>query len=205
MRSKAESDIRSFTEDARRVQIIGGAIEVLAENGYGATSLSAIAERLGISKGVISYHFAGKAELLQEVVRYVLRLAESWMTPRVAGSASYTEALAAYIASNLTFLDTHRVEIFAITEVLSNARVTPGVPELFRESQDAAVAALESLFDGGKTAGEFGEISPRVAAISLRASIDTVTGLLRSEPDFDLETYSAQLAALFGRASAATR
>jgi AcrR family transcriptional regulator len=42
------------------------------ESGFAAASLGAIAERIGVSKGVLSYHFAGKGELLHEVVARVL-------------------------------------------------------------------------------------------------------------------------------------
>jgi TetR/AcrR family fatty acid metabolism transcriptional regulator len=192
---------RSFTEDARRTQIVNGAIAVLASEGYGAASLAAIAGRLGISKGVISYHFAGKAELLQEVVREVLRTAGEWMTPRVAAATSFAEALNLYISANLDFLDTHREELFALTEVLSNARTTPGVAEVFGESQRGAVAALEQIFAGGKKAEEFADVHARTAAVSLRASIDAVTGLLREDPDFDVRGYGTQLGRLFGRAT----
>jgi AcrR family transcriptional regulator len=192
----------TFTEAARREQIIGGAIAVLAERGYNATSLAAIAEYLDMSKGVISYHFAGKAEVLNEVVRSVLSLGEEWMTPRISGAASFTEALHLYISSNLAFLATHRDEIFALTEVLSNARATPGVTETFSESQQGAIAALESLFVGGRKAGEFGDISARVAAISLRSAIDAATGLIRNDPDFDVTGFGTDLAALYERASA---
>ena len=54
----------TFTERARRDQITGGAVQVLADRGFAGTSLAAIGDRLGISKGVISYHFQDKAELL---------------------------------------------------------------------------------------------------------------------------------------------
>jgi AcrR family transcriptional regulator len=192
----------SFTETARREQIVAGAIVVLAEKGYGATSLGAIADYLDVSKGVISYHFAGKAEVLNEVVRTVLGQAEVWMSPRIAAAASFTEALRLYIESNLTFLDTHRIEIFALTEVLSNARATPGIAETFGQSRQSAIAALEALFSGGRNAGEFDDFSARVAAISLRAAIDAVTGLIREDPEFDLSGYGADLATLYERASA---
>jgi TetR/AcrR family fatty acid metabolism transcriptional regulator len=191
----------SFTEAARREQIVRGAIDVLAENGYGAASLAAIAERLAISKGVISYHFAGKAELLNEVVRVVLEQAGQWMTPRVAGAASFTEALERYIVSNLAFLDAHRAETAALTEVLANARATAGVPELFGEAQSAAIAALEAVFTGGQHAGEFGDFSARTAAIALRASIDSVTTIVRDDPEFDLTAYGRELSAFFEKAS----
>jgi AcrR family transcriptional regulator len=63
---------RTFTETARRAQIVQAAIDTIAELGYGRASLARIAERLGISKGVISYHFAGKDDLIKEVVLEVV-------------------------------------------------------------------------------------------------------------------------------------
>lgn len=189
----------SFTGMARRQQIVSGAIAVLAEKGFSATSLAAIAEHLDVSKGVISYHFAGKTEVLHEVVRTVLGQAEAWMTPRVAEATSFTDALHSYIWSNMAFLDTHRDEIFALTEVLANMRAAPGVAETFGESQRGAVAALEALFTGGEKAGEFDAVSARVAAISLRAAIDSVSTLMRDEPHFDVMAFGTELAALFER------
>ena len=65
------------------------AIDVLYESGFAAASLGAIAERIGVSKGVLSYHFTGKSELLREVVGHVLTEAAAYMTPRVAAATSY--------------------------------------------------------------------------------------------------------------------
>ncbi len=48
------------------------AINAIAELGYGRASLAEIAKRAGISKGVISYHFAGKSELMQQVIDTVM-------------------------------------------------------------------------------------------------------------------------------------
>ena len=179
-------------------------MRVLSERGYAATSMSAIAEACqGVSKGVLTYHFVDKAELMTQVVRSVLDDAAEWMTPRVAGAASYHEALRLYIAANVSFLDTHRVEIGALTEVLANAQVTPGVPELFAASQSAAMGALEALFAGGQAVGEFGTVPAPMLAMALRSTIDAASERLRREPDFELEVFQRDLTALFGRAVAA--
>jgi TetR/AcrR family transcriptional regulator, fatty acid metabolism regulator protein len=51
MRSDNRSSVRrTFTEEARRTQILGCVIEVLAELGYAQTSFARIAERVGVSK-----------------------------------------------------------------------------------------------------------------------------------------------------------
>ena len=75
MRTNSNLDVqqtsRSFIEEARRAQIVGFAIDTIAELGYGQASLARIAGRAGISKGVIGYHFAGKDDLMREVVAEV--------------------------------------------------------------------------------------------------------------------------------------
>lgn len=195
--SSAGGARRSFTASARREQITRAAIDVLAEHGYAGASFSAIAERVRVSKGVLSYHFSDKSDLLQAVVRFVLEEAASWMSPRVQGADSYRDALRRYITANVSFLAAHSTEIAALTEVLASARATPGVPEIFEKSQREAIAALESLFGDGQKAGEFGPVPPTILAMSLRATIDATSARLRSDPQFDLARFEAELVELF--------
>lgn len=58
------------------------ATEVFARRGYDGASVREIAERAGITKGNLTYHFAVKDDLLFEVVERLhdsfLRLAETW-------------------------------------------------------------------------------------------------------------------------------
>jgi AcrR family transcriptional regulator len=192
---------RSFIEIARRAQIIDAAISVLADHGYNATSLAAIGVHLGISKGVISYHFGGKAELLQEVVASILHQAGEWMLPRVQAAPSFAAALKLYIQSNLEYIDEHRSEVFALTEVLSNARTTPGVQESFEQSRAEAITGVEAILVGGQRSGEFGPLDARTTATALRASIDAATIALRTDEHFDVVGYGAGLIDLFRRAT----
>jgi AcrR family transcriptional regulator len=186
---------------ARRDQITRAAIDVLASEGYAATSLAAIAERIGVSKGNLSYHFASKAELLRAVVAFVLASAAAWMTPRIGGATSYRGALRAYIAANLSYLEEHRSEIIALTEVLANARAVSGVPEIFAASQREAITALTTLFEAGRAAGEFGDVPAIMLATSLRATIDSTSQGMRADPDFDLAAFERDLIVLFDRAT----
>ena len=64
---------RSVTEAARRRQIVDATISTVAEVGYGRASYAQIARQAGLSStGLISYHFAGKADLIQAVVAQVV-------------------------------------------------------------------------------------------------------------------------------------
>src|SRR5262245_4148107 len=92
-----EQKPRSFIEEARRAQIVASAIEVIAEVGFARASLARIAEHAGISKGVISYHFAGKEELMVEVVVGVYTTVGEHVVARMQGIESATELLRTHV------------------------------------------------------------------------------------------------------------
>src|ERR1700761_5363852 len=74
---------RTFTETARRAQIVAAAIDTIAELGYGQASLARIAETAGTSKGVIIYHFGGKDELMRELVAELSAKGRAYLGPRL--------------------------------------------------------------------------------------------------------------------------
>src|ERR1700759_2391505 len=52
-----------------RAAVLEAALEVLAEGGYAAASMSAIAKRAGLATGSVYRHFHSKADLFAEVFR----------------------------------------------------------------------------------------------------------------------------------------
>jgi AcrR family transcriptional regulator len=54
---------------ATRDNILSNALDLFVERGYEATSLREIAERLGITKAALYYHFRSKEELLAELMK----------------------------------------------------------------------------------------------------------------------------------------
>ena len=200
MMARAVTGQRSFIEQARREQIVGAAIDVLYEGGFAAASLGAIAERIGVSKGVISYHFTGKSELLREVIAHVLAEASEYMTPRITAAGSSLEALRIYVTSNLEYIGTHRRKIIAFTEILNGMPPAGAEPAPYDEGRAQAVAGLRHLLEAGQAAGEFGGFSAYVVAVSLRASIDVLSTLLRADPELDTGAYGAELLRLYEKA-----
>jgi AcrR family transcriptional regulator len=56
------------TGEDTRLRIVAAATELFHERGYASTSIRHIAERLGMTKGALYYHFASKEELLLAIV-----------------------------------------------------------------------------------------------------------------------------------------
>ena len=74
---------------ARREEIVGGLLRVMAARGYGGATISQIAEEAGLPPGIVHYHFDNKQEILVEVLarlsrvvreRYVRRAARAGVT-----------------------------------------------------------------------------------------------------------------------------
>jgi TetR/AcrR family fatty acid metabolism transcriptional regulator len=205
MRSETVSagqDDRSFIENARRAQITECAIDAIAELGYAKASLAEIARRAGVSKGVISYHFAGKRELIQLVVNSLMEKAGAVMLPRIFAEHSAAGMLRAYIESNLDFLAANRKLILALTNIAVEARDDDGKPTLdLARTFEPAVRELENLLRSGQESGEFRDFSTSVMAVTLRSAIDALGTLLTADPKLDLKLHANELATLFDLAT----
>jgi AcrR family transcriptional regulator len=198
-----QSDL-TFTEAARRRQIVRCAIETIAELGYERASLAEIAKRAGVSKGVISYHFAGKDELIDQVVADVYTAGSAYMLPLLQQQETAAAALRTYIRANISFIGAHRPDVQAVVEIVSSSRTPDGRPRFDITGTEPAVTDLEHVFRWGQETGEFRAFSTNVMAITLRAAIDALGPRLRSSPELDFDAYAEELVALFERATSNT-
>lgn len=184
----------TFTETARRAQILSCAIEAIAELGYGRASLAEIARRAQVSKGVVSYYFAGKDELLEHVVADVYTRAGAAIGARLATAETPAEQLRGYLEANLGFLHEHPADIRAVVEIAANARRPDGTLRFAPGDADPVLEHLAQLLRAGQAAGAFRDFDPRAVALVIRGAIDTASGRLVTDPGFDLGTYTRELA-----------
>lgn len=183
----------SFIEEARRAQIVAAAVETIAEVGYARASMARIASRAGISRGLISYHFAGKAELINQVFTTVYTDGATFMGPRIDAETTPTGRLRAYITSNLEYMRAHPERMVAVVEILTGG----GLADLSgldpAETDRHLLGPLEELFRDGQARGEFRDFDPTVMARIVRGAIDAVPPLLSIDPDLDLDRYIREI------------
>jgi AcrR family transcriptional regulator len=194
---------RTFIENARRQQIVSAAIDTIAEVGFAQASLARIAERIGISKGVISYHFAGKDDLIRQVVIEVIEAGRAYMIPRIFAETTGPATLRAYIESNLAFMREHRNYMAAVLDIARNGGLTTdGRQRADGRDVDVATHLLEELLARLQAEGELlSDFDPRVMAVAIRAAIDSVAHRLVREPDLDVNHYATEIATIFDRAT----
>ncbi len=194
---------RSFIENARRQQIVSAAIDTIAEVGYAQASLARIAERIGISKGVISYHFAGKEDLIRQVVIQILEAGRAYIIPRVIAESTGPATLRAYIESNLAFMSEHRNSMVAIVDIARNGGVTNGGPQrVDGRPLDVAVHLLKELLARLQAEGKLrSNFDPGVMAVTIRAAIDSVPYRQVLDPDLDVNHYAKEIVSIFDLAT----
>ncbi len=205
MRSKNGAGGRvSFIQAARRRQIIGAAIETVTAVGYGQASLARIAEEAEISKSVISYHFANKDELLEQVVIQVMDDWAAFMQPFLDAESTPTGRLAAYIRSRLAYMRDNQSRLVAVAEIVVNHRGPDGKP-VFAERDAVPVTELIELLRAGQRAGDFRAFDPVVLAMTITQGIDGALTYWADHPGTDLTAYGEELVTLFGLATQQTR
>lgn len=205
MRSKSGAGGRvSFIQAARRRQIIGAAIETVTAIGYGQASLARIADQAEISKSVISYHFANKDELLEQVVIQVMDDWAAFMQPFLDAETTPTGRLAAYIRSRLAYMRDNQSRLVAVAEIVVNHRGADGKP-VFAERDAAPVTELVELLREGQRSGDFREFDPVVLAMTITQGIDGALTYWADHPGTDLTAYGEELVTLFGLATQQTR
>jgi len=86
-----------------RQRLIDAAARLFARNGYTASTVAAIGEEAGVSRGLVNFHFKAKEKLLHAVIEQLVAELESQMFP-VDSPDDTLAALAVLIDAHRRFL-----------------------------------------------------------------------------------------------------
>ena len=138
-----------MTSDTRQ-RILDVASELFAEQGYDATSLREIADRMGFTKAALYYHFQSKDDILKALVQPAFELVGELVArlELATGAEDWADALTDVIAwfydNNLVFfriLERNRHSV----ELLSEFLATQEHLQMHQRVEAAAHAAASSL------------------------------------------------------------
>lgn len=160
--------MKTRIRDVRRRDMQRAAFDILAEEGFHGLTLAKVAERLGMSRGLLHHYFKDKDELLEAAVRFGNRLISEDIagklrlckTPRERlevifgsnfGDAIYTASRAQYWVSYCSHATFSRR--FGRLLRVQNARMHSNLMHELRQLTDADSAksiaeALSMLMDG---------------------------------------------------------
>jgi TetR/AcrR family transcriptional regulator, fatty acid metabolism regulator protein len=197
---------RTFIEEARRKQIVAHAVDVIAEHGYSNATLARIAERAGISKGVISYHFDGKDDLMYEVLTLYEREEQEYIYAKIEAQETPSAELETYLRTNVEYMAVHPKHLKAVVEIVISARDNKGKRKFDITSvewMEGEINRLVDILKRGQESGEFRSFDSRLMAISIRGAIENIAMYLLTYSDTDVAEYARELTELFMRATIA--
>jgi AcrR family transcriptional regulator len=181
------------TSTARRSQIVGATIDVIAETGFAGASFARIAQRAGLSSTrLISYHFAGKDDLMAAVAGDVISRLSRYMSERVGAETTSAGRLRAYIEGNVCFTAEHRPQMQALLQIFLHG----GLP-YDSDDDDVVIGHVEAILRRGQRDGEFRDFDARVVAAAVQRAVEGLPFLLQSAPDLDCTGYASELVTLF--------
>lgn len=93
---------RLSIEQLRRQELAAAAYEILQEEGIAGTTLAKVAERAGMSKGIVLHYFKGKDELLEVVMRHANALLRDEVVALMAQAKTPRERVEAIVAGNFS-------------------------------------------------------------------------------------------------------
>lgn len=190
----------TFTQLKRRDQLVGCAIDAIVELGFQGTSVAEVARRAGVSKGVVTYHFAAKDDLIHAVVADIFGSIRECMEPRLKAVAP-EEFVAAYTTAWVDYYRTHTRNMLAIIEIWFSFRDESGRLRFGADAAAAELAGVEHILKLGQASGRLRVFDARVMAVTIKGALDRLLVQLTADPDLDLEAYGTELVALFEHAT----
>jgi AcrR family transcriptional regulator len=175
MSPKTEKQFADIRREKKEL-ISRTALQLFATHGYGSTSISSIAMKAGISKGLLYNYFSGKEELLKEIMLTGLRNFSDFL--KVENSADIKkEELIRFIDGNLTSLK-QNADYYKLYFSLA---LQPGIQKLFEKEMMDVFGKVLDVFTAYFT--KKGERSPYVKARFMLAVFDGIGVHYLADPE----------------------
>ena len=205
MRTRAEANgAATFTQRKRRDQLVECTIEAIVELGYPRTTVAEVARRAGVSKGVVTYHFPAKDDLIQAVISDVIAEMAGYLEPRLraADPLQYPERfIAAYLTNWTAYIQTHGRDVLALVRLYNAFRDETGRPNPAFDVRATDITIVAQLLRHGQDTGRLGRFDPHIMATVMKAALDDLLTQYADNAGLDLQAYGAELVAMFERAT----
>jgi AcrR family transcriptional regulator len=198
------AETATFTQLKRRDQLVDCAIDAIVELGFPRASVAEVARRAGVSKGVVTYHFPAKDDLINAVIADVLTAMREYIGPHMLAANPQwlpEKLIAPYFTAYSSFYRTHARQVLALVRIYNAFRDESGRPNPAFDARAEEVAQVSRALRRGQEIGAFGTFDPEVMAAVMKAALDDLLTQFADNPELDLETYSAELVVLFERAT----
>lgn len=157
------------TEDRRRDALIAAVLELVAEGGTDAATVRAIAERAGVTPGLVRHYFGDKDSLMRAAYA---RMMEAMVAPSAEAAEAAGDAPVARLRAFLsTALDAGSLDGRTVSVWAAYIHQTRHDPAM-RAAHEQGYLAFRDRLEGLIAALPRCAMPPRPAAIALNAMLD---------------------------------
>ena len=183
---------RRSQSDGRAAEVYRTAARMILDKGYDATSVSDIADALGITKAGLYHYIKGKTELLYEIMKYGLTELEREVLEPAAKIKDPEERLRFVITTHARLVTRGDG---VVTILVDEARaLTPTQNRYVRRMKRAYFDCLRDAAQELKKQGKLRDIDPTVAAFSITGAINWLSRWYRPDGKLDAAEIGEQIA-----------
>jgi AcrR family transcriptional regulator len=183
-----------LSEDERRTQIMAAAIQEVVDRGYEGASLTRIAARADVAKGLVWHYFAGKDDLMAATATATMQTLREHIVARLDFAQPVPDIIRAALREAAAQVRSRRNELIALNRIVHNVRRPESGGRVTAAFYEETHLGQEELFRRGQAEGSLGDFDTRVMAVTYQGSIDTMLAYLDEHPDVDPCDYAAELA-----------
>jgi len=157
--------------DERRSAILDAAAEVVVERGLAETRVTDIADRVGISHGLVHYYFPTKDALVTATMHHLAAADTQRLLAAVAASTNATEQLDRLLRAAVPSSGSRDGWVLWVDAWSAGLR-NEAVRQVHEDLDNSWSSTLKQVIDDGVGSGEFSCADPAAAASRLTALID---------------------------------
>lgn len=170
---------------ARHAHLLRHTYRVLVEQGLRQLSLQRVADRAGVSKGILLYYFGTKENLILAAMRWVLARVARRIHTAVHRAPTAEEKVAAMIDAIFVDPKANRDFYLVFLDLLGAAARQDRFDELSTTFRSIVDAAYAHIIEEGVRAGVFRAPEVAEAASVVRAIVDGLFLQWLQEPDWE--------------------
>ncbi|MBN1562528.1 MAG: TetR/AcrR family transcriptional regulator [Anaerolineae bacterium] len=175
-----------MTKEESRQKILQAAFAAFAETGYSQTSMDDIVKRSGLSKGTLYWHFKNKQELFLATVGMVMNEWDTQLAQLAEAGGSADERIRTFFAQAGAVFTENKNFIGLMVDAFFQSYQMEEAGQIMNTIYTRFIGHIERIVQQGIDNGEFREVDPHMAAVSLMAGGDGVSMYILFEPDWDV-------------------
>ncbi|MEE8407019.1 MAG: TetR/AcrR family transcriptional regulator [Acidimicrobiia bacterium] len=172
MPATVTEELLSQDLSAKQTHLIRTTYRAISEKGSHRVSLQEIADRAGVSKGIILYHFTTKDRLMLQTMEWVLQRNAERIRKAIATETSPTQKVLAMIEEIFRNADANRRFYLTYLDLLDHAARVAEFGKLNATFRSIVNALYADVIQQGVSEGVFVVEDVDEAAYTLRAIVD---------------------------------